>query len=270
MKISIVTISYNQAPYLRQCIDSVLNQNIQNIEYIVVDPGSTDGSREIIKSYGNKITRIFEKDKGPADGLNKGFAIATGDIFCFINSDDTLAPNSLRYVENFFTENPNIDVLNGSGDFIDEYGKSIGIITPSQFSSWRYAYGAVTLFQQGTFFKADAFRCINGFNSNNNICWDGELFVDMYISGKKFQIKNEHLASFRMDGSNISSNPEYKVKLNKEHRRIFKKIMGKDWQPIDKFIALFARIIKISDPRYIASRVFQGNYKRPPHLRSNR
>ena len=75
MKISVVTISFNQAKFLRECIDSVLNQDYHEIEYIVVDPGSTDGSKKIIDSYGDKIIKYYEKDYGPADGLNKGFSI---------------------------------------------------------------------------------------------------------------------------------------------------------------------------------------------------
>ena len=84
MKFSIVTISYNQAQFLEQAIRSVIEQDYPDVEYIVVDPGSTDGSREIIERYRDRIDRIiFEPDKGPADGLNKGFAQATGDVFGF-------------------------------------------------------------------------------------------------------------------------------------------------------------------------------------------
>lgn len=267
MKISIVTISFNQAQYLRQCIDSVLSQGIDNIEYIVVDPGSTDGSREIIESYGGKIIKVFEKDAGPADGLNKGFAKATGDVFGFINSDDLLKHGSLNYVSKYFLKNPNVDVLNGIGDFIDENGDVIGLITPSVFSAWKYAYGAVTLFQQGTFFKANAFLNVGGFNPTNKICWDGELFVDMYMAGAKFQLTSSTFASFRMDGNNISSDSAYKLKLHVEHMRIFRKIMNRAWRSTDFYMAIFARLIKIANLRYIAARVLQGNYMRPPHLR---
>jgi len=88
MRVSIVTISYNQARFLEQAIRSVINQDYPDIEYIVVDPGSTDGSRGIIEKYQNRIDKIiFDPDEGPADGLNKGFAHATGDIFGFINAD---------------------------------------------------------------------------------------------------------------------------------------------------------------------------------------
>ena len=95
MKISIVTISFNQEKYLRQCIDSVLSQTGCEVEYIVVDPGSTDRSREIIESYGDKIIRVFESDDGPADGLARGFGRATGRVYGWINSDDYLLPGAL-------------------------------------------------------------------------------------------------------------------------------------------------------------------------------
>ena len=98
MKISIVTISFNQAKYLQQCIDSILGQTHCDLEYIVVDPGSTDGSRALIESYGNKIIKVFAPDKGPADGLNQGFKHATGQIYGFINSDDYLLPGALTSV----------------------------------------------------------------------------------------------------------------------------------------------------------------------------
>src|SRR4029077_2212938 len=80
-RVSIVTISFNQAPFLERAIRSVLEQDHPDVEYIVVDPGSTDGSREIIEKYRSRIAKvILEPDRGPANGLNKGFAAATGEI----------------------------------------------------------------------------------------------------------------------------------------------------------------------------------------------
>ena len=91
MKVSIVTISFNQARFLRRAITSVLSQDYPDIEYIVVDPGSTDGSREIINAYGPRLASvIFDPDDGPADGLNRGFQLATGDVLAYINADDAL------------------------------------------------------------------------------------------------------------------------------------------------------------------------------------
>ena len=115
LKISVVTISYNQKKYLKECIDSVLSQDYKNIEYIVVDPGSTDGSLEVIDSYGSKIIKVYGKDKGPSDGLNNGFFRATGDIFYFINSDDVLMPGVFQLVSKLFTNDPQLMLILGEG-----------------------------------------------------------------------------------------------------------------------------------------------------------
>ena len=81
IRVTIVTLSFNQRPYLEQCLASVLSQDFGDLEYIIVDPGSTDGSRELLEEYSKRIARlILEEDKGPADGLNKAFSHATGEI----------------------------------------------------------------------------------------------------------------------------------------------------------------------------------------------
>ena len=88
-KISIVTISFNQSKFLEECINSVIRQNYENLEYIVVDGGSKDNSREIISKYKDQIKVIFQETKtGPADALNLGFKISKGELCCYINSDD--------------------------------------------------------------------------------------------------------------------------------------------------------------------------------------
>ena len=126
MKFSIVTISYNQARFLEQAIRSVIEQDYPDVEYIVVDPGSTDGSREIIERYRDRIDKIiFEPDNGPADGLNKGFARATGDIFGFLNSDDYLLPGALATVASEFATAPWKDVLSGHAVIVDADGREI-------------------------------------------------------------------------------------------------------------------------------------------------
>ena len=95
MRVSIVTISFNQAEFLERAIRSVIEQDYPDVEYIVVDPGSTDGSREIIEKYRSRISKvILEPDTGPANGLNKGFAAATGEIFGYINADDAFLPKA--------------------------------------------------------------------------------------------------------------------------------------------------------------------------------
>src|SRR3546814_4498592 len=114
MRFSVVTISYNQAEFLRRAIDSVRNQSGVDLEYIVVDPGSSDDSRAIIDSYGDRIGhRVYEPDQGPADGLNKGFAHATGDIYYYLNSDDTVELGALYQISQYFKSHPDVDAVCG-------------------------------------------------------------------------------------------------------------------------------------------------------------
>src|SRR4029077_1447448 len=111
-RVSIVTISFNQGKFLERAIRSVLEQDYEDIEYIVVDPGSTDRSREIIERYRSRISRvILDPDKGPADGLNKGFAVASGDIYGYINADDAYLPGAITKAIASFQARPQADVI---------------------------------------------------------------------------------------------------------------------------------------------------------------
>lgn len=113
-KISIITPSYNQGRYIEQTILSVLNQNYPNLEYIIIDGGSTDETVDIIKKYASHITYwVSEKDQGQTEALNKGFAKCTGDIFNWINSDDFYEPCALMEIGTLFKDNPAVDVVCG-------------------------------------------------------------------------------------------------------------------------------------------------------------
>ena len=95
-RISVVTPSFNQGKYIRETIESVLSQNYPNLEYIVIDGGSTDSTLAVIDDYVDRLNYfVSEKDNGQSHAINKGFAQATGDIFCWLNSDDQFAPNAL-------------------------------------------------------------------------------------------------------------------------------------------------------------------------------
>lgn len=256
MKITVVTISFNQAKYLRQCIDSVLNQAYPNIEYIIVDPGSTDGSREIIDSYGDRVIRVYEKDAGPADGLNKGFMHATGDVFGFLNSDDVLLPDALHTIGNWFDKHPTYDVVSGCGSFVDAGGAFIKHIVPSKLTPWLYAHGGVSVFQQGTFFRVQLFKQVGGFNFENKTCWDGELFLDMAMAGARFATIGVHLAQFRLHAEGITGSGKLEEKYRKDSARLFVKAMGRERKGTDAIQAKLARMLKgLVDPAYFFRRI---------------
>src|SRR3954468_18033565 len=122
MKVSIITVTYNSAKYVEDCINSIIRQNYSNIEYIVVDGDSTDGTIDIIKKFSPHITKwISEKDNGMYDALNKGMRLATGDVVGILNSDDVLASaDVISDIVNCFKEN-NVDSLYGDLVYVDPF-----------------------------------------------------------------------------------------------------------------------------------------------------
>ena len=126
MKVSIVTPSFNQAKFLEETILSVLNQTYRDIEYIIIDGGSTDGSVDIIKKYADRLTYwISENDRGQAHAINKGFEKCTGDIFAYLNSDDLLELDAVEKIVNAYQQEPNAAIIYGKCTNIDEQSKTI-------------------------------------------------------------------------------------------------------------------------------------------------
>lgn len=259
MKISIVTISFNQAKYLRECIDSVLNQDYPNVEYIVVDPGSTDGSREIIDSFGDRLTRVYEKDNGPADGLNKGFSRASGDIFCYLNSDDTLLPGAFTSVSNCFISHPSVDVICGHGKIIDGYSNIKRDVFSDRFSLKAAAYGSSLAIQPSTFFRQSIFKKVGGFNVSNRSNWDGELLIEMAIAGGRIEVFNEFLSCYRVHDESITGTGRLADAHAVHKSKMFEKIMGQSFSNQDIWWQHFYRVKKhLANPRATYERIRKG------------
>ena len=230
MKISLVTVSFNQRDYLREAIDSVLDQGYSELEYIVVDPGSTDGSRELIQSYSDQISHIlFEPDKGAADGLNKGFSLATGDVFGFLNSDDLLLPGSLQRVADFFQQHPECDIAFGNGRIVNGKGEQLRHVKARDVTVRRFFCGGSRWLQQSTFFRREAFLRSPKFNIENRTCWDGELFVNLVNQGAVAGYIGEDLAGFRIHRSSISGTGRMLQVFREDFSRIFRDIQRRNW-----------------------------------------
>ncbi|MGE5526756.1 MAG: glycosyltransferase family 2 protein [Rhodospirillaceae bacterium] len=224
--ISIVTLAYNKAPYLEECLRSVIDQDCSGVQYIVVDPGSTDGSRDILHRYRDRLSSLIEEpDDGPADGLNKGFAAARADIFGYLNGDDRFVPGALRYVVDYFAAHPDVDVLCGAIRIIDGEGRvSPRKRTADRFDLADYAAGICTVGQQATFFRRAAFEKAGRFNAANRIAWDGELLVDMALTGARFATVRKVLGDFRVYGDSITGSQTYRERLAKYHDDLKQKL----------------------------------------------
>jgi cellulose synthase/poly-beta-1,6-N-acetylglucosamine synthase-like glycosyltransferase len=125
--ISIIIPSFNQAAFVRQALDSIFSQNYPQLETIVLDPGSTDGSREILQEYAHKITRlILEPDQGQSDALQRGLNLASGEILTWLCADDMLEPNSLFYFADAFMRYHS-DIVAGGCRRVDEQGRELEV-----------------------------------------------------------------------------------------------------------------------------------------------
>ena len=241
MKISIVTISFNQKKYLQQCIESILSQQNCDLEYIVVDPGSTDGSRELIESYGERIIKVFAADQGPADGLIQGFKQATGDIYGFINSDDYLLPDALRCVNDYFCKQGLKHFVTGHG-FSKEISGSLTQIRPRTLRAKTMLHRADVMFQPATFFPALAYKEVGGFNLSNTTCWDYELFLNFLLSGFEHEVLPQNLAVFRLHEGSISGSGRLTERYLNDLDKLFIQICGRPRNTNDKLLTYFLRL----------------------------
>lgn len=242
-KISVVTISFNQAPFLERAFDSVLNQQGIELEYIVVDPGSTDGSRDIIQRYAPRLAHILlEPDRGPGDGLNNGLARATGDYFAYLNSDDEFLPGALHEAVAFLDTHPEIDVVYGCGWMVDADGRRLKHLVPSRrFSDTRYARGTGVIVQQSSVMRTAALRRAGGFNIANRSSWDGEAYFEMARRGSRFQRVMRDWSLFRVHDQSIT-NAGVSQRFLDDTARIFRTRFGRDPSLVDRGIRHASRI----------------------------
>lgn len=196
-KLSIVTPSFNQAQYLEQTILSVLQQNYEHLEYIIIDGGSTDGSVDVIKRYEDRITYwVSEKDRGQVHALNKGIEQATGDIFAFINSDDVFLPGAFNAIVNYFQKHPDCVWLCGDtimfGDgFPTEVIRARVPRSAAQALSWDYKAP-----QPGMFWKRQLIK--DGFDEQWPYDFDHDMYVRLLLGGHRCEYIPVSLAAYRL------------------------------------------------------------------------
>jgi len=185
-KISIITPSYNQSKYIEETIRSVLLQGYPNLEYIIIDGGSTDETVEIIRKYDQYITYwVSEPDRGQTHALNKGIKKVTGEIFTFINSDDLLAANALYRVAEHFRSNPSTWALYGGHTEIDQWGNAIQSFKPHKKLSWKdLALGKTYQPQPGAFWRTSVFQKTGTFREDLHYFFDQEFFIRLLMHYK--------------------------------------------------------------------------------------
>lgn len=199
-KISVVTTNYNLADYLERTIKSVLDQGYPNLEYIIIDGGSTDGSVEIIKRYADRLTYwVTEPDKGMYDALNKGLQRATGDIMTYINSDDLISPSALSLVAELFVAYPQISWVTGTIAQIDEQDRLIQTGPSERWSALRYySQDYKWIQQEGTFWRRSLWEAAGGYlKTDLQLAGDFELWLRFFAHAKLFNASTV-LGQFRI------------------------------------------------------------------------
>ena len=207
MRLSIVTITRNQAEYLPTTIRSVLSSRIDDLQYIIYDAASTDQTADVVESLRDpRVEYLRRSDSGPADGLNYAFAHVDGDLVGYINGDDFYLPNALEWVVAYFEKNPEVDLLHGGGVMVDAHGNLLRNVFPRPYTPWLSAVGASYVFQQASFFRVKAIKDLR-FNTANHTCWDGEFVRDFALRGSVIRREVVMLGAFRIHRESITGSP---------------------------------------------------------------
>lgn len=226
MRFSVITPSYNSDRFLETTIQSVVNQKKSGIdlEYIVVDGGSTDRSPAILEAYQEHIDHILiEPDNGPANAINKGLKLVTGDVVSWLNADDIYCPGSLARVRSkLLGDISEIVFLYGHCPIMDEYGSEIrkGITRFKEFFypySSRFTYQCVNyLSQPAMFFTRHAVDGAGPLREDMVAAWDYEYILRLWHHGRGIRVTGGPLAAFRWHSSSISGN-NFRIQFKEEY-----------------------------------------------------
>ncbi|NMB53751.1 MAG: glycosyltransferase [Leptolinea sp.] len=220
--VTVVTPSFNQAAYLERTICSVLEQDYPNLEYIIVDGASTDGSLEIIQKYSSRLSAwISEPDMGQTDAINKGFARAGGQILAWLNSDDTYNPGAIREAVQFLTDHPDVGLVYSDANFIDARDEVIGTFPAAQTDRTRMLRGYVHIPQQTTFFRADLWKKVGPLDPTFYFAMDYDLWVRLSALTPLVYFPRRIWANFRLheDGKTVASDERCWPEMLRVHRR---------------------------------------------------
>ena len=241
-------------------MESVLSQDLPDVEYLVVDPGSTDDTPQIIEQlklkYPGRFVHITEPDNGPADGLNKAFARATGDWFGYLNADDLYLPGCLRAAHQAAGRNPQAGAVFADGYLADAQGRIVDYVISLPFTPRRFVYGGSLVLQQSTFYRAESFRAVGGFNVENRTSWDAEILLDMSLRNLSLVHVPGYWSVFRIHDASITGSQRLAEQSRLTHERYFKTVMGRSKRATDRLMAkvVFGYSL-LGSPRALLARI---------------
>jgi len=219
--VTIVTPSYNQAVYIEETIQSVLNQDYKNIQYIIIDGASTDGTVNIIEKHKKRISKwVSESDQGQTDAINKGFSLAEGEIIGWLNSDDTLLPHAVSEAVQYLSDHPAVGLVYGDANYIDEGSEVIGKFPAAQTTLEKLQRGYVHIPQQASFFRKSLWDQVGPLDPSFYFAMDYDLWVRL-ASVSEIKYLARLWANFRLhaDAKTISADDHCWPEMLRVHYR---------------------------------------------------
>lgn len=181
-RVTVVTPSFNQAGFIRATIESVLAQDYPNLEYLIVDGGSTDGTAAIAAEYGSRLRFLSEPDRGQTHAINKGFGMAAGEVVAWLNSDDVYLPGAIRQAAVALRENPAAGFVYGEGYLLDEGGAITGRFPHTQpFDLWRLVHLSDYILQQTCFFRRTALAAVGPLRESLHYGMDWDILIRLGV-----------------------------------------------------------------------------------------
>lgn len=245
MKLSIITPTYNHGAFLAETIESVISQAGDfSLDYIIIDGGSSDNSVDIIKHYDALLRQgkwpvncrwitfrwVSERDRGQSDALNKGFSMATGRIFAWLNSDDTYLPGALQTASDFFRTHPDTGLMYGTAHYTDSSGAIISTYHTGEFDLVKLA-SANIICQPAAFFRKEAFEAVGGLDEALDFVMDYDLWIRI---GRRFPCRHitRLLATYRLHETSKTISSATLIRNSEESLEVTRRHFG--WAPVTR------------------------------------
>jgi len=262
-RITVVTPSYNQGQFLEETILSVINQDYPNLEYFIIDGGSTDNSLEIIKKYEDKIDWwVSESDEGQGDAINKGFTRATGELLAWINCDDVYFPGALRTIGEAYLTQPGASIYVGGIALGSEGNGPINTCHLPCSWPWEANFGLLRIFQPATFFNREVCNEVGKLRRDLYIRMDGDFIYRLVKARPKIVNINTLVAFFRRHSASKSTTAVQRIL--KERQEFLQSLGHPRWKLamalcLSRFLRLWNGVYLKS---WLVTRHYRGKYMR--------
>ncbi len=197
-RITVIMPSFNQATYLEEAICSVLDQAYPNLEFMILDGGSTDGSPRIIERYAPHLACWCSRpDGGQSAAIDYGMSRATGALAGWLNSDDALLPGALQCIAQAHLERPDAGLYGGNLVFMDQEGIITGFLRMPSNAAWFARHGLFAFSGPGSFYRTSDYHAVGAVRHDLHYIMDTELYMRMMLHGVRFAYIDRYLAAFR-------------------------------------------------------------------------